>query len=345
MADRKFDFLPELRKPNLDDRTFQELVNECLLRIPRYCPEWTNYNPSDPGITLIELFAWLTDQMLLRFNQVPVRNYITFLELLGIRLHPPTPAKTEVTFYLSTSSDNIPQPNQTIIAGTEVATERSENNEAIIFATDKDLIIGEPKIRHFLTAKTKEDQPTSLRDRFLGSWRREVRGEWRGSPLAFFDEQPKPDNCFYLVFEADPIEGNVISITFKGEAATSTGINPRKPPRIWEAWNGEKWENVLLEESDDSTEGFSFDSLKRDGGDPVEQGADITLHMPLEWPETTFVTYQGRWLRCAYISAQENNKYERSPRIVRVAARSLGGSVEATQSTRIEAEILGESDG
>jgi hypothetical protein len=48
----EFDFLPKLPKSNLDDRTFQDLVTECILRIPRYCPEWTNYNPSDPGITL-----------------------------------------------------------------------------------------------------------------------------------------------------------------------------------------------------------------------------------------------------------------------------------------------------
>ena len=97
----KFDFLSQLPKSNLDDRTFEDLVAECILRIPRYCPEWTDYNPSDPGITLVELFAWLTDQMLMRFNQVPRRNYITFLELLGIRLQPPAPAATDVTFYIT----------------------------------------------------------------------------------------------------------------------------------------------------------------------------------------------------------------------------------------------------
>ena len=55
----EFDFLPKLPKSNLDDRRFSDLVEECILRIPRYCPEWTNHNPSDPGITLIEMFAWL----------------------------------------------------------------------------------------------------------------------------------------------------------------------------------------------------------------------------------------------------------------------------------------------
>ena len=123
----EFDFLPKLPTSNLDDRTFDDLVEECVLRIPRYCQEWTDHNLSDPGITLIELFAWLTDQMLLRFNQVPRKNYVAFLELLGIRLQPPTPAQTDLTFYLTT---DLPE-TYTIPAGVEVASLRTENTPAI----------------------------------------------------------------------------------------------------------------------------------------------------------------------------------------------------------------------
>ena len=54
--------------------------------IPRYAPEWTNHNPSDPGITLIELAAWMTDLLIYRLNQVPDKNYVAFLNLLGIKL-------------------------------------------------------------------------------------------------------------------------------------------------------------------------------------------------------------------------------------------------------------------
>jgi predicted phage baseplate assembly protein len=119
----EFEFLPQLPKSNLDDRNYKDLIDECLLRIPRYCPEWTNYNPSDPGITLVELFAWLTDQMLFRFNQVPRRNYITFLELLGIRLKAPEPSQTEVTFYLTRPQTAHERLNP-IPAGTQIATEQ-----------------------------------------------------------------------------------------------------------------------------------------------------------------------------------------------------------------------------
>ncbi|NES97044.1 MAG: putative baseplate assembly protein [Desertifilum sp. SIO1I2] len=338
----EFDFLPNLPKSNLDDRTFKDLVDECILRIPRYCPEWTNYNASDPGITLIELFAWLTDQMLLRFNQVPRRNYIAFLELLGVRLQAPTPAQTDITFYLTTT---LPEP-YTIPLGVEIATLRTETDEAIVFSTDAPLTISHPSLRHFLTAQTVENEPQALRDRISGLWTQRSNGEWTGRELSLFNEQPEPGNCFYLVFNPEEqIEGNVLALTVKGEAATPTGINPDAPPRRWEAWNGTAWQPVLIQESDDGTKGFSFSEIAQQGGNPL-QGSDILLHLPTRWPVAHFTTYQGRWLRCVYTIPQTNQPgYNNSPRIISLAVRSVGGTVGASQSTLISNELLGESDG
>ncbi|MCF4969151.1 putative baseplate assembly protein [Nostoc sp. CMAA1605] len=338
----EFDFLPKLPKSNLDDRTFKDLVDECVLRIPRYCPEWTNYNPSDPGITLIELFAWLTDQMLLRFNEVPKRNYITFLELLGVRLQAPAPAMADITFYLSAALPNT----YTIPAGVEVATIRTETEEAIAFTTDRPLIIDKPQIRHFLSAQTTETLPSILRDRFTNIWAQTPDENWYGRELSFFDEQPQPGNSFYIVIDGScQCEGNVLALQFKGEAATSTGINPDAPPRRWEAWNGIEWVSVLLQESDDSTKGFSFSELAAQGANPL-QGADVVLHLPQSWPVTTFTAFQGRWLRCVYTTPQANQPgFSSSPRIVGLSARAIGGTVGASQSELIYDEILGESDG
>jgi predicted phage baseplate assembly protein len=338
----EFDFLPKLPKSNLDDRTFKDLVDECILRIPRYCPEWTNYNPSDPGITLIELFAWLTDQMLLRFNQVPLRNYVTFLELLGVRLQAPVPAQTDITFYLISA---LPEP-YTIPIGTEVATVRTQTEEAIVFSTDESVVIGNPTLRHFLTAETAQETPDVLRDRFTNLWTERSDGEWEGRELPLFNEQPSPGNCFYLVFDSEgELAGNVLAITLKGEPATPTGINPDAPPRHWEAWDGISWKPVLLQEADDSTRGFSFSEIAQQGGNPL-QGADVVLHLPTHWPVTHFTAYQGRWLRCAYTTPRsEQSGYNSSPRVVGLSVRSIGGTVAASQSTLIGNELLGESDG
>lgn len=75
-----------LALPNLDKMNFEELVKEAKSLIPIYNPEWTNHNPSDPGITLIELLAWLCEMMLYRIDQIPDENYKHFLNLLGIKL-------------------------------------------------------------------------------------------------------------------------------------------------------------------------------------------------------------------------------------------------------------------
>jgi hypothetical protein len=73
---------------NLDNKTFNDLVKEAVARIPIYAPEWTDHNRSDPGITLIELFAWLAEMHIYRLNKINDGNYISFLKLCGIEGDP-----------------------------------------------------------------------------------------------------------------------------------------------------------------------------------------------------------------------------------------------------------------
>jgi hypothetical protein len=73
-----------LNRPILDDRSYEQLRDELIRRIPVYAPEWTDHNPSDPGITLIELFSFLGENLLYRFNQIPDATYMEYLRLLQI---------------------------------------------------------------------------------------------------------------------------------------------------------------------------------------------------------------------------------------------------------------------
>jgi predicted phage baseplate assembly protein len=83
--------------PTLADRSFDNLVEDMLRRIPAHTPEWTNPRLGDPGRTLIELFAWLGDALLYRANLVPERQRLVFLKLLGLPLKPAQPARTLVS--------------------------------------------------------------------------------------------------------------------------------------------------------------------------------------------------------------------------------------------------------
>src|SRR5580700_8386911 len=93
--------------PNLDDRRFQNLVDDAKRLVQRHCPEWTDHNVSDPGVTLIETFAYMTDQLLYRLNLVPDRLYVKFLDMIGLTLLPPTPATALVTFWLTAPSVTV----------------------------------------------------------------------------------------------------------------------------------------------------------------------------------------------------------------------------------------------
>jgi hypothetical protein len=105
-----------LQIPNLDDRRYQDLLNDALARIPVHNPEWTNFNKSDPGVTLIELFAFMTENLLYRSNQIPERNRKKFLQLLGVPLHPASSAIGLVSF----TNDRGPLQTITLNTGLEV---------------------------------------------------------------------------------------------------------------------------------------------------------------------------------------------------------------------------------
>ena len=87
-----------LNRPVLDDRSYEQIRNELISRIPVYAPEWTDHNASDPGITLIELFSFLGENLLYRFNQIPEATQLEFLRLLQIPLRPAKSSKALVTF-------------------------------------------------------------------------------------------------------------------------------------------------------------------------------------------------------------------------------------------------------
>src|SRR5215472_2953394 len=126
-----------LPAPKLDDRDFQQLVDSAKRLVQTRCPQWTDHNVSDPGVTLIEAYAQMVDQLIYRLNRVPDRHYVKFLELIGVQLRPPSAARGEVTFWLS-----APQPQTVAVReGTEVATPRTDVDAPVVFTTSQRLDI------------------------------------------------------------------------------------------------------------------------------------------------------------------------------------------------------------
>lgn len=123
--------------PDLDDRGFEELMEEARSMIKRRCPDWTDLSPSDPGIVLLETCAYFTEVMLYRLNRIPEKTYVEFLRFLGIDQLPPAAASVVLTFSLGQ-----PAASPVIIPeGTVVTTEASFNGEKPEFITRKEAVI------------------------------------------------------------------------------------------------------------------------------------------------------------------------------------------------------------
>lgn len=102
--------------PALDDRSYDDLVQDLLASIPAHTPEWTNPQVGDPGRSMIELFAWLADTILYRANLIPEKQRIAFLKLLGQPMQPAAAARGILSLSLDPAATN-PVP---LLAGATV---------------------------------------------------------------------------------------------------------------------------------------------------------------------------------------------------------------------------------
>jgi predicted phage baseplate assembly protein len=303
-----------LPQPNLDDRRFQELVNESKRLVQQRCPEWTDHNVHDPGVTLIELFAWMTEQVIYRLNRVPDKVYVKFLELLGVTLFPPTAARAPVTFWLA-----APQPDVVRIpAGTQVATVRTETEDAITFTTVADLDVVPCDL--LVAATALDGQPARNRADELD----------RGEGFPCFSPEPRPGDVL-LVGLTEAVPSCVVTLRL-GCRIEGVGVDPNHPPLRWEAWNGEAW--LPCEVERDETGG-----LNKDG--------DVVLHVPgSHTASAQELQRRAGWLRARLVPAEEGQPmYSASPTITRIAAFTVGGTADAVNAETVFGEEVGVSEG
>ena len=300
-----------LPDPQLDDRRFQDIVNEAKGLIPRYCPEWTDHNVSDPGVTLIELFAWMTDMILYRMNRVPEKNYLRFMDLIGMRLKDAVPARTPVTLKLS-----APQPGAiSIPRGTEVATVRTADSTAISFTTDHELTIVPPTLRQALFSSDDvnfADYTSKLT----------LDGEFFDA----FQRVPLPGDTLHFGF-VENLSNHVLNLEIDANVE-GIGVDPRDPPLAWEAWCGD-------------TRGWVRCNVERDETGGLNTDGAVLVDLPGGMEARILSRLQLHWLRLRVIQPRPRQPtYSASPRVNTIVPSSIGGTVPATHSTVVINELL-----
>ncbi|MFN8375288.1 MAG: putative baseplate assembly protein [Anaerolineae bacterium] len=313
-----------LEAPRLDDRSFNDLVEEALRRIPLYCPEWTDHNLSDPGITLIELFAWMTDITIYRLNRVPDKHYIKFMELIGIRMRDAEPARVPITVWLSAPQ----KATITIPANTAIATTRTETEAAITFTTDVAVDVYPPKMTYAMTSVGGANQ----RRRFTMRDLAQIDSGFEEFSV-FESSTPQPDDALYLGFDQD-LSYHLLGVEIEVSTAEGAGIDPTNPPYVWEVLQGEQDQEWARAEVDqDGTMGFNVTGVVR-------------LHLPA-MQRGARNNYNAFWVRCRLMNPDEGGgpSYQVSPKIRKIKTNAWGVTVAATNVTTVRNEIVGRSDG
>jgi len=317
-----------LDAPRLDERRFDDLVADLRQRIPQFAPEWTDLNASDPGITLLELFAWLTELQLYEINRLPEANLIRFLRLLGFEPEPPRPANAHVTF---TTTPEAPVVGP-VERGWQVSAQADDGGPPIIFEAEA----GMDLVR----------MPLVSVQAFDGLAFRDVTAANDDDGIAFlpFGSAASPGSALYLGFDGEKLPAG--ARPFPSEVALRVLLPPadaRSPRPLavgsWEApapvelW----WEYRAKSTATSWTRLDAFQDttlgLSREG--------DIRFAGPGKLEPTTEGTDERKlyWLRCRLIAGRYPTGHR--PSLERILTNTLA----VTNLVTVSDELVGESDG
>jgi len=265
--------------PELDETNYEELVSNAKNRIAARTDEWTDFNPHDPGITILELLAWLTDTQIYELDQLTEAHRKKYLQLVGIKPTPPQPASVSLSVSPPNGGGRLP-------AGTRLRADDVDHQ--LLFETDHPLHVTESTITAVVV---NGDSKTTA-------------NETDGMSYRLFGDNPTAGDWFAVGFDGDPFDSGPLQLLVDLDDSEL----PEPPadeaqlfePSVELSWeyhqpnpqNGEQWEPLAVREE-------TTNSL-------YERGY-ITLERPDSWEpsvfdsdETSRVTRRlgAVWIRC-----------------------------------------------
>jgi len=232
----------------LDDKSYEEIKSEAISHIIDHCPEWTNHNPSDPGITLVELFSYMTELTQYRLNKVPQKNYLAFLDLLGIKQRLAIPANSRVQFELSTGYQIGQSSKNTVFIkkGSVLSSISDEENDALTYETTKELYVSNAKLVNLYSKSfDKERQKSKIVD-----YSKNIESRKAFFP---FSDNGKSDNSseIYLFCDELYVLQNDVKMSVLFRLPTSMRAFEITDDFLqmmqWEFYDGSTWQRLNIE--------------------------------------------------------------------------------------------------
>ncbi len=129
----------------LDDSSYHNIYEKALQRIARQAPWWTHKEITDPGVTLIEMWALLCDMQSFYLDQVQEGHYRKYLKLLGMEPDEGECASVWVSF------EKVPRP-VTLPEGTKLLADK------MVFETGEETVLTDNRLTAFYLGGGKEGE-------------------------------------------------------------------------------------------------------------------------------------------------------------------------------------------
>ena len=269
-----------LPAPQIDSRTSDEVVQQ-ILKLLRSYPGVSQSHPTpfspEKGASraLIEIFGRFTELIIERLNQVPGKNLLAFLDLIGASLLPPQPARVPLTFLLANGStvDGL------VPAGTQVAAAQSEGEtQPTVFETEEELVVTAAQLASMFMRQPDQDK---YADYSL------LINSISAEELPVFLGNRRVEHLLYLGHQTLFSDPGLTTLTLAVE--TKPNLKPSPLAVTWETWSGDDWISFRASNVADGTSGLT-------------QSGDVILSNLSPFPSNTVNRMEKGWLRCRLLT-------------------------------------------
>lgn len=301
-----------LDSPDLDDRTFEEIFEEARRQIPVYSDEWSDHNPHDTGIALLELLAWISETYTYQINRITDDHREKYLQLLGVRRRPPQPSTAEVAIAPPAGSDGTVIP-----AGTQFTVD-DRSSVPKQFEVERDTRLVEPALTQIITQSSGDlvDNTTE--------------NETEKTQFYAFGAEPARGDAVYFGFEGDPFaaaEQLQLTVDFY-DADIPEPVASETRPETFEPSVSVRWQYCTSYPHWDEQTAWADLPVVEDETMSFYRGGTVTFSKPVGWAvdeesvDEVAVLDQmpgNVWLRCII----ETPGYEIPPRLTAVRLNTL----------------------
>lgn len=279
--------------PDIEKRNFKAFLELARSMAPFYTPEWEPVRGQEPGVALLKIYLHMVEQITERLNETPYKNFVAFLDMLGIDLKPAQSAVGYVTFTLAQGTpDNVLVPRGTELAGT--GKNADGEDEEVLFQTTDDLTVSTARLQEIFSVAVNNDRIFS-----------HTAAQDAGTSFPLFSGTDRQEHSLYIAHE--DLLNQTVPACIKVDFVVTAPADEEALEFRWEYWDAEleRWATLALPDqvkNDDKTYHFQMTgSMTLEKRHTAEIGAREVFGI------------ENRWIRCRITEPLQSVSPKRLP--------------------------------